>query len=538
MQGNTYTIRAVIKIQTPGEWTPRAGYRSGRLYGFDTADGNGPGRWLETLTVIKNLNEPCGRFTLTFAPYQVEPGLFWSDLLPSYSLVEIWTQRYPIDQEPVLRMLGLTNPHGTDESYGQREPERIVQIAGQELSCIFVHQPILYLPVKPQQLTPNKAMLIIPDLTDENGRSVHDPEAVLPSTASEQLALLMRTKEGGTTKNKGMFAIDPNLAFAGASPVDAIDNFVRMVTTGLKTDYNPEAVPLINFQFPAANMSTLLFFDKEKAKAALFDPVAYLPSSAQLTENTVLWHLMSTWSDPAYQELFAVSRDLRKVPKPPRPVPFTSPTAMEIVFRKKPFAGRIGADGKLQGVASPYGTQFDGDFLADPDNTVNISDNDIEHESAFRSARDVKNIYLVIPQVPWVNSDIPFASIAVPLLDDDPSSPSRVQRYGPRLYKVSDCYLRLGDNAEEQRGLPDAFKLAQERQQLLRAWHRFNPLFYEGQLTLKGNTQVQVGKRIVDTRRDGHREYYCEGWTDSMTFGKEPTYTTRATVTRGWNLPG
>lgn len=79
------------------------------MYDFDTADQDGPGADVETVFMTKGIHEPAGRFTLTFAPRQPVKGYFWSDLIPSLWLVEIFTQRYPTDQAPgqKLPLLGM-----------------------------------------------------------------------------------------------------------------------------------------------------------------------------------------------------------------------------------------------------------------------------------------------------------------------------------------------------------------------------------------------------------------------------------------------
>jgi hypothetical protein len=339
-----------------------------------------------------------------------------------------------------------------------------------------------------------------------------------------------------------MLAIDPMLAIQGESPVDAIDHFVQMMTTGFKTQYNPNGIPLVNFQFPDAELKNLVFFNAAEAKAKLFDPRAELPASSQLTYNSSLWNLMTAWCDPAYQELFAVTRDLSALPDPRNPgqqlgLSMSSPSAVEIVFRKKPFAGFIDGTGKLQGVAKPTGTQFDANFVGDGGNTVTVDGSDIQTESVFQSPERAKNIYLVVPVVPGMDEPHSFEALAVPLGDNEGTSPSRISRYGPRLMKVADYYLRWGEGPQAKANAPDPFALARQRQRLLRAWHRFEPLFYHGSLRLKGNAHVQVGNRLVDRRADGRRrEYYVTGWTDSMTFGRDVGYMTTVQVERGWDL--
>lgn len=99
-----------------------------------------------------------------------------------------------------------------------------------------------------------------------------------------------------------------------------------------------------------------------------------------------------------------------------------------------------------------------------------------------------------------------------------------------------DYYLRLARSADEQ--VPDPRAMAVERQRLLRAWHRFEPLFCRGSRRLKGTSQIHVGKRLVDQKRnDWRQEYYITGWTDSLRFSRTAVdYTTSVQVERGWDL--
>lgn len=546
MQGSTYSIRAIVRIETAPEFCPRLGrVINATVYDFDTGAA-GPGADLESLVITKNMHEPAGRFTMSFAPRPFPDGpfkgLYWSDVIPSYSLVEIFTQRYPDDRQPVLRLLGLTGARGKTEEYGQAQPRRIVQISGVELSNIFAEQRILYLPVPPQQARFDEADVFLPDARDENGKPLSTAPFMLgqdqsmPVTASLQLA--EKIAEGNF-----MMAIDPIIAATGGSPVTVIQKFIEMITVGVKNEYNPSGKPLINFEFPRAKLPNLVHFDAAKATAQLFDPNAALPKSSQVTKDGNLWALLTGWSDPAYQELFCVSRDMRAMPDPATPaLPLSarldSPSAIEVVFRRKPFGGRIDELGNVVGVASARGSQFDAEFLSDLSNTLEIDGTDVQTEAVHQSPERAHNLYLVVPVVPGIDKPEAFIANSVVLVDREGTSPSRLSRYGPRLMRVPDYYLRWPDKPES--GVPDPFFLARQRQRLLRAWHRCEPLFYHGSLRLKGNSQVQVGKRLVDQRRDAsgeyHREYYITGWTDSMTFGREVGYTTTVQVERGWDI--
>lgn len=531
-----YAVRTIVKIQTPPEWDPRKGVvRPGQLWGFDST--NGPSEDLISVTTSKALGEPCGRFTLTFVPRERD-GYTWADLVPGYSLVEIWAQRYPTNPEPVLLMLGLTSASARSEDYSSAQPRRTVQISGRELSCIFVDQRVLYLPVPPERTATRQAGEILEASTDDLGRTFGSRQgpAGLPATASPSVAAF------------GMLAIDPELAARGDSPVDAIDRFVKMVTVGTKSEYNPDGLPLLNFEFPDAKLRELVFFDRAKASALLFDPGAELPAAGQLSvENAQLWNLMETWSDGTYQELFTETRDL-SLANPEISLERVSPASIEVVFRKKPFAGRIDGTGAVYGIAPPSGTQFDRDFAQDPAENILIDGSDVISLSIVRAVDRISNVYLVYPIVPGISSRTDFRALHQPLVDDTFSSPSSMRRFGPRLLERSDYYLRIGEQftpaepaVASSPAPPEAFARASARQELLRAWHRFEPLFWRGTYTLKGDPHLRIGKRMVD-RGSGKdpvsREYYVSGVSHSIVVGgQQPTFISRVSVERGWDLP-
>ena len=431
------------------------------------------------------------------------------------SLCEIFLQRYPEDSQPVLVMLGLTDAELEAENYGQAEPERTVRIVGRELSCLLVDQRTLYVPAPPRSLEPRQVA----------------STRKLPLLPDEQVQLL------------GMIAIDPELATIGASPVDVIDRFVTMVRTGLKTNYNPDGRPLLNLQFPDAEIKDLLFFDKARAEVALFDPAARLPASSQMINTGESpWNLMSTWSDPAYQELWSRTVDLRQATLgdrrlPVEAIPKRTLATVEIIFRKKPFAGRINAQGDLEGLAALTGTQFDQEFARRPGDNVEIGDSVVLGLSLTRSTQDIVNLYYVYPQVPGFDRPEDFRALYRPLIDASPLAPSSVQRFGPRLMNVADYYFRdltPGSHAGERR---NPVEIANSRAELLWAWYRFNGLFKKGRYTIRGNTRVSVGKRGVHRGRNMNNEYYITGVAHSVPIGsREPMFISTVDVERGWPL--
>jgi len=537
------SIRAVIKIQTPPVYDPDTGVIIGRqLFGFDTAEAGGPADDLLAVSTKKRIEQPAGRFSLVFTPRQVWNGKTWADLIPPYSLCEIYMQRYPENEEPVLVMVGLTDAQIESDDYQQAAPQRTRQVTGYELSVLLSDQKILYLPVPPDQRQVLLTTALFSQTPDALGRTpslqrnrAGEDERFLPPTASPELAAFA-SKDGG---EKGMLAVDPKLATEGSSPIDVIDRVVRMLTVGTETPYNHNGLPLVNFDFPDARLRDLLFFDK--GKATLFDPRAVLPPSAQITADTNLWNLLTTFSDGVFQELFTQSVDLSLAPpitaleralgSTDRLLETASPVAVEIVFRKKPFAGRINDKGELVGVADPNGSQFDRSFAASE--TVAIKD--AVCWNLVRNSRDqnVTNTYLVYPRLPNYNSPLDHRAQIAPVVDADRLNPSSVRRFGPRLLEVQDVYL-----PPDLKGPLPFVELAHAREMLLWAWRRFGPLFRSGRYTIRGNTRMRVGKRGVHETRDFNREYYLEGVGQNMNFGKAPRFITTLDVERGWPLQG
>lgn len=520
------SIRAIVRIQTPPELNPTTGeIEPGLFIGFDTAardlDIN---RALLSVTTSKNLGEPCGRATLTFAPDKYR-GRTWADMIPSYSLIEIFLQRFPENPQPILVFLGLTDAREVSETY-QRDGsvQRSVKVSARELSCLFVDWRTLYLPTPPENL-------------------YRDSATNLPGLFTEKVQLL------------GMLALEPHLALTGEDPAKVIGKFVQMVTTGLETEWNPKALPLINLELPydrqmgrpPRRLADYLVYDEESARRDLFDPTAQLPASSQFTlSDHSLWNLIETFSDPVYQELF--TQTLSKVVSIPGPVDAQPPrdaSFVEVVFRKKPFGGRLNAKGEfdMTSIRDTRGSQFDREFEGDPLNTFEITDRDVMQMVLRRSPEDLLNLYYVIPQVPDLDvSD--WQAQFPPLIDDADGSPSSITRYGLRMLRHADYYFgQPRSSSDPPKEDPLRIETGRSRAKMLYYWYRFNPLFHRGSYNIRGNALARVGMRMVHQGRDlgpegtkGKREYYVTAVTHSMQFAQEVLFTTALSVERGWPI--
>jgi hypothetical protein len=356
--------------------------------------------------------------------------------------------------------------------------QRSVQITFRELSCVLVDNHVLSLPVPPRSIQS--------ELTPQQPA---DAQVDVPNAFGPVASVV------------GMYAIDPELARTGEDPVTAIDRFVKMLTTGVPTEYNPNATPLVGLGFADASIKDLLFFNPVIARTKLFDPSAFLPPTSQLCVNGSLWDQMTAWSDSDYQELFCVSRDLVRHPKPVEfagegalliqeesPLSFHAPlfggaesatragypVAVEIVFRKKPFAGRIGPGGDFTGLRPARESQFDPEFEADASWNVTLNPEDVLSFTWARSSRDVKNLFWVQPCSFNNAIDDAFRKIHGPLVDGSPSSPSYVRRWGMRMVSITDRYLSHYDATSSDAASPDTQSaIARQRELLLWGWMRF-----------------------------------------------------------------
>lgn len=492
-------FRSIVRIQTPPRYDPATGsVAAGELFGFDSAkpasrDPRDPANALLSIKTSKRLDQPCGRFTLTFAPLEVADGLFWSDILPAYSLVEIFLQRYP-DPEPRLVMIGLVDRGEVVEDFSAAAPQRQVTVHGREAGCIFVDQKVLYLPAPPEPILA--------------GQVAHEARQLdLPALYEEKTQLL------------GMLALDPDIGFEGASPVDVIDRFIRMATVGLPTKYNPHGVPLLDLRLPKRTLADLVVFDADRARAQLFDPAAKLPAAGQdIRTGVSLWEMIETWSDPTYHEIWTRTAVLGSG---------RLDGVIEVVFRRRPFAGRI-VDGEAVYIAPVAGSQFDPEFLDDPAENIELEPARIISRSRGWDAARTQNLYYVYPQLPF--KDDQYQALYQPLIDVGDDSPSDIRRLGLRLRKVTDYYFGEGPST--------ALEVGQARARLLWAWHRFEGIMQSGALQVIGDPIYEVGKRLVEVEDgDPLREAYITGVSHAVMLATaQPAFRTHLQFERGWPL--
>lgn len=486
-------VRAIVNIQAPAWWDARARkVRPFNAFGFDSAQAD-PNPDLLSVTVTKSLGQPCGAFSLNFAPRTIsEDGYLWGDVIPPYSLVEIWMQRYPQDEQPVLVSLGLTDGDQYTGSFGQKDPHRTITVSGREVSCVLADQHTLYLPAGPEAVSPTVV---------SNDEWAQAGLPALPPIFQSAAQLL------------GIVAIDPELAEQGANPIQVIQRFLQMVTTGYRSGWNKQGLPLLQLRL-GSDLKDILVFNA--AAASLFDARAILPSSSQsVNSNVPLWSLMSTWSDPTYQELF-----------PRSVVSADGQTAVEVVFRKKPFGGRLDAQGHFLGVPDASGSQFDATFVSDDDQNFQIRDEDVINASLRRGLTDAVNLYRVWPQTLFGNDPEEMAALLSPLIEASEQAPSDARRIGLRLMDVSDYYFKDVLTT-------DTLKQSKQREKLLWYWHRFEPLFRRGRYVTKLIPRANIGMRMLHTGEQD-TEFYTTGVTHTISFGPEVVATSALDVMRGW----
>lgn len=513
MTGTSGSFWFNVKIQTPPEFNPLTGQMEpARVIRFDSREsGDSPAGDVYTLTWGNSVNTPCGRFTLTMAPRYVEGNRTWADLIPAYSLVEIWVQRFPDDEECV--MLGLVTHRSEDADFTQAGPMRTIRISGSAVSRVLVDQKTFWLPVNPATLAPNEPEEFLTDLRsgDASIPDLYGPAAEIFGTA----------------------ILDPQLFSEGDGPIAVIDKYVRYIVEG-KGPRSVTPKPLLNWALPTVRLEQILFFDP--TRASLFDHKARLPAQQSVhAGNVPLWSLLSGYVSPFYQEFFSETRQLESIA--PSRVIGADPgglasVAVEIVLRKKPFAGRIDESGDLVDTRFPGGSQFDETFENDREQSIDLGGWPVQSYCYARSSDAVRNLFYTLPQAVNEIAGTPFTALHAPLMDTDPASPSFVRRFGLRLCHVNDPYL-----AERQ---GDVEHLARTRERLLMAWHRFEPTFLNGQITVAGHPRFRAGKRVVWTEPYVNRrlEFYVPSVTHTVSIrGSSPTYSTQLEVQRGWELP-
>lgn len=503
-------FRVIVRIQTPPHYDPilRKVVDVGNIWGFDSAKPHDdPTRDLLSVQTSKSLFEPCGRFVLNFTPREPIAGKNWSEVIPPYSLVEILLHREGVTEEPRLVMLGLTDRSQVSEDYSAASPQRTVQVSGRELSAVLVDMRTMYLHNPPT------------------------PMSVIGAPGDGELPSLYQAP----AQALGMLAIDPTLANEGESPVDAIDKFVTMLLTGRANDtlFEKDGRPMIDMQLPNAKLSDLLFFDAAKARAALFDPGAQLSPRHQLSDcGRSLWEVLEAFSDPSYQELFTRTVEQRTVDTANQMSVAGAGPGVEIIFRKKPFAGRIVSTGHITGVAHVHGSQFDQEFLDRPEESITIDGTQLIAATTGKSLQRVTNVYYVTPSAAVHGLEGSVRELVQPVVDSGPYAPASVDRLGVRPRLVNDLYF-----GSVQKDNPELHTMAATREQLLWAWHRFESLFGFGSYTLVGHPVIETGRRLV--RRDRGRDwesYVTHVGHSVLLAGPQPRYTSSVSVERIWAM--
>lgn len=479
------SIRAIVKIQTPSFFDAEENQTiPENTWNFDSASGD-IGADVLSLSVTKAMNSPFGRFSLNLSPRLIARNKHWGDLIPPYSLVEIWLQSYPRDKTPVLAMVGLVDEVSVDETYTNAVQNRSIQITGKESTCLFVDQKTYTVPSTLDTVEPAD-------------------DIKLPELYSQKTMLLQG------------FNINPDLVQENTKPYDSFYTFFKIITEGgVRSEGNQEAQPFVNLDLPfnpstrdKLSIADLIFYDPEKTKNNMADPRFIFPASSFTIQNNIpIWTLMSSLVSPVFFELYTVSKEL------------DGRGVNEIIFRKKPYAGRLNENGQVIEDRPVGQSQLDEGLP-----TFELGDLDVLSRSLQRSPQNIKNFYRVlgaflnqnIPSDPWLYS--------TPLIDYADNSPSSIKRYGLRLFDVDDYYL-----AQDS----DEIEVKKQRQKLLWYWHRFEPVFKSGDYVIRGNPSIDIGTRITHN----NYEYYVTGVSHNFTAtSQSPAFLTKLTVERGWPI--
>lgn len=416
-------------------------------------------------------------------------------------------------------MLGLVDTPETIEDFSAAAPQRLNRITGRTLSSVLSDHHWWFHSI----------------LSAVSNAQVHNVSAFLigapPSTEQAAREQVLRVL--------GLLAINPKLfALPDRKPARLMEAAYKFFVTGTET-----AAPFIKLLFAdGVPLSQRLTFDADLAEASYVDPAARLISSQLATAklpNASCWQLMRMFAEDTYQELFTetVGESI-------------ADASVRIVSRKAPFSGAIGNDGGQVGlVFSPTRPALFGESLFDEQragwdryaDTVYIGNRDVITQQLRRSVEGsgrVYTLYQVLPRLTPLEGNQgqqTWTQFILPIVDEDPESPSYIWRYGVRVFdRTLNSIPALDEERDELLPANDIARRCGAYAALAREWLYRTPLMWEGTFLLKGNPHVRAGKRLVDV--DRKMEFYIVAVVHTIDNENGGLFTTTAQVTRGWEL--
>jgi soluble lytic murein transglycosylase-like protein len=346
-------------------------------------------RALLAVETRKSLGEAVGSFSLHFVATTAKDGRRWHERIPKRTLVRIEMRRrgHPTlpDVTPTV-MLGFTDDHAAEDSWGEAAPRRLVHVHGRELSALLLDATLWYHP----GLAGNPAIGTL--TTDSQGQGL------------QQMALFHH----------------PDLARGGEDPKATLsrilDYFLYVGGSTLPTASleGGQKLPVIQPELPEGlTLSQVL--QKNEATWNTFEPVT-VPMAQFPIEVSSVWNYLHLYIDRNFQEFFSRVED----------------GVCKLFFRGKPFLH----------TPVTQGTRFKAIGEEPTLRTLTLEDGDLIAQSTQAQTHNVYNVFMVNP----LNLSHLFKSPnlrynILPSIITDPQHPSFVGRYGLRVMDVESPYL-------------------------------------------------------------------------------------------------
>lgn len=370
---------------------------NGTLFGFEPAE---VGLGLLGVETQKDLSQAVGSFTLTFDGRLDAQGRRWDERVPRRALVFIHMERQGSDQSEAdtTVMIGLTDLHSMQESYGQAAPRRRVTLAGRELSCVILDAMLYYDPY----LAANEAA----------GTITIEMKGIGPVRLS--LIANPALVEGGLDPTFILKKILDTFLFVGG------ETPATLQAEGEGGMPLPQQ-PLISLDLPDMALSRVL--DPNYDAWSTFVPGVKVPISHFPVSVGSLWNYLHLYIDRNFQEFFTRVEQGQ----------------CRIHFRGKPFKHAYVKSGtRFQETRETKHTL----------QTLTLDPDDIVSMQLARDTSHVYNIFKVLPRG-FSNSHTTknWRYRIQPQVVAEAEHPSFVGRYGVRLLEVQSMYLSPYDPA-------------------------------------------------------------------------------------------
>lgn len=487
------------------------------------------GRLVKRITVSNALTgTPGGSFQIELAP-GAAGGVYDEDLgeiIEPRSLVEIAIHRYAVGddlfatKEPVVLMVGIVDYVDSPQDWSQRDPMRRVTLTGRSLAGLLVDHKWWF-----------------HNFLAREGLLQDVPEDIRRLAAVKLVDGALRDEQN--LRDLGFLAIDDELySPAERDPVGLLQRTYDFFVAGYKGKDGTQREPFIKLRFSDdAPLSSRLVFDAAAARQRWFDPAAKLIQQFLPTQmpNIGGWDVLRYFCEDHFTELFADANGAM------------GDGHVQIIARKPPWLGRViywGGQAYLDfnGRDAPRVGQS---LFEDGTATVYFDGNDLKARPRLTrglGASDAFSIYAVRPgglkNLGTGHGMLTWDQLIPPVIDEDPASPSFVQRIGLRPLNHTTRYIPVVvEDDQTPRAAANVRGQCLAYAALLLAWNKWNPAAWNGSLSLKGNTAIRVGTRLVDRTRP--REYYVTAVRHEIRMDGKVTFDTTASVARGWTLqPG